>query len=97
MKSFPAFHFPTFELATAPHLDTLRNELAQHPCRFDVARTPEDWLDVMLDENPKGLINLHRRYADYLNSDLCSDTPDGLFWRDWVWLVAHRLYAADWQ
>ncbi len=86
--------FPTFERATAPHFATLRSDLAQCPCHVERARTPEDWLDVMFDENPTGLASLHRLYANYLDAELDSAAPDGLYWRDWVWLVAHRLYAA---
>ena len=85
--------FPIFERVTMPRLDEFRSALAEYPARADQDRTPEDWLDNMLGENISGLLALHRGYAAHLEAEIKSGEEDGLFFRDWVWLLAARLYG----
>lgn len=86
--------FPTFEHFIEPHIDELRAALAAYPLRFGRDRTPEDWLDCMQEQNPAGLIALHRAFADYIEANRAAPQPDEIWFRDWVWLIADRLYGS---
>jgi len=84
--------FPSFEQITRPRLDDLKIALARTPWDSARSRTPEDWLDEVCLDNAEGLVTLHLAYADYVAS-VADDHDVELFFRDWVWLVAHALYA----
>ncbi len=87
--------FPNFDRFTEPRLDDLREALAIYPLQSGRDRTPDDWLDCMQDQNPAGLAALHRAFAAFLDANESSDQPDELWFRDFVWLLGHRLFAVD--
>lgn len=85
--------FSFFNQFVTPRLGELRAVLAEYPLHFRRDRTPQEWLDGMDNNNPVGLVALHRAYADYLEASFDADPPDELYFLDWVWLLGLRLYT----